>query len=85
VFSAVERFERAYIVYTRDYEVDVDLARAWFASRGIILHGRFGAHEYLNVDGCLGRSIELARGLGAPLTDEDILKTFRALGGTSAP
>lgn len=80
VFSCVERFDQAYVVYTQGFEGDVKLVKDWFAERHIILHGRFGAHEYLNVDGCLDRSIELARALGADLTDDDVRETFKRLG-----
>lgn len=79
VFQCVERFEQAYIVYTQGYEADIERAREWFADRGIVLHGRFGAHEYLNVDGCLERSIQLARALGADLPDEQVRERFAAL------
>jgi len=68
------------VVYTQGYEPDIELATAWFAERGIVVHGRFGAHEYLNVDGCLDRSIALARRLGADLSDDDVLAVFAALG-----
>jgi len=79
VFRWIERLDQAYIVYTNDYEHDVRLAADWFAGQGIILHGRFGLHQYLNIDGCLRGSIELARKLGAQLTDEDIRRRFEGL------
>jgi protoporphyrinogen oxidase len=79
VFSWIERFDQGYVVYTNGYEEDVRLASNWFESRGIIVHGRFGSHQYLNVDGCLRASIELARRLGAALTDKDVLLRFAGL------
>ncbi len=79
VFRWIERIDDAYVVYTNDYQDDVELAAQWFASRGIIIHGRFGRHQYFNVDACLRSSIELARKLGAQLTDEDILSRFKGL------
>jgi protoporphyrinogen oxidase len=81
VFRFMERFDQGYVVYTSGYEDDVELAASWFASQGIIVHGRFGSHQYLNVDGCLRSSIELARKLGADLTDADVLHRFRAIAG----
>ena len=78
--SWVDRYDRAYVVYTQDYEADLEVARAWFDARGIVIHGRFGAHEYVNVDGCLGRSIELARRLGTVISDAGILERFKAIG-----
>lgn len=79
IFQCVERFDQAYIVYTQRYEDDLAVARRWFADRNIVIHGRFGAHEYLNVDGCLERSIQLSRALGADLSDEHVLATFQEL------
>jgi protoporphyrinogen oxidase len=79
VLRWVERFDQGYVVHTDGHEDDVELAARWFASQGIILHGRFGGHRYLNVDGCLRDSIALARGLGAELIDADILQRFRGL------
>ncbi len=63
IYSRVERYEYAYVVYEEGYEQHFALARQWFEDQGIYLHGRFGAFEYLNVDGCVIRSIELAERL----------------------
>ena len=79
MFRLTERFDQGYVVYTSGYEDDVRLAAGWFASQGIIIHGRFGSHQYLNVDGCIRCSIELARKLGAQLTNSDILRRFGGL------
>ena len=80
VFDRVERYDDGYVVYTNGYESDVAAATRWFADRGITLHGRFGSHNYLNVDGCLRASIDLARALGAELDDAAVLARFSALG-----
>ncbi len=79
VFRWLERLDHGYVVYTNDYVADVELAAGWFASQGIILHGRFGRHQYFNVDACLRSSIDLARKLGAELTDDAILRRFELL------
>jgi protoporphyrinogen oxidase len=63
VFSDVQRFDPAYVVYTVAYERHVQTVCQWAESQGIHLHGRFGAFEYLNVDGCVMRSLELATSL----------------------
>jgi protoporphyrinogen oxidase len=60
VFSDVQRLEFAYVVYTKGYEDAVALVREWAEGLGITIHGRFGAFDYLNVDGCVRRSQELA-------------------------
>jgi protoporphyrinogen oxidase len=79
IFKAVDRYRYAYVVYTQGYEKDLRIAADWFASRRIILHGRFGAHQYVNVDGCLNNSIELARKLGADVPDAEIRARFEGL------
>ena len=79
MFRWLERVEHGYVVYTNDYEREVALAERWFADQGIIIHGRFGRHQYFNVDACLRSSIELAGRLGAQLTDDDILHRFTRL------
>ena len=80
VFEKVERFDQAYVVYTDGFESDLQLATDWLESRKIVIHGRFGSHQYVNVDGCLERSIELARRLGAEFSDSQLIDRFTALG-----
>ncbi len=63
VFTDVQRFERAYVVYTVGYEKNVATVLEWAESLGLYPHGRFGAFEYLNVDGCVARSLDLANRL----------------------
>jgi protoporphyrinogen oxidase len=63
IYSRVERYQYAYVVYDQGYEQRFGLVREWLESQGIYPHGRFGAFEYLNVDGCVIRSIELAERL----------------------
>lgn len=73
VFSHVQRLEYAYVVYTVDYEAHVEVVRAWAESQGVFIHGRFGAFEYLNVDGCMIRSLEMATRLnGRPTALSEI-------------
>lgn len=72
VFSDVQRIEFAYVVYTVGYEKDVEIVRAWAESEGVYVHGRFGSFSYLNVDGCVAASLELATRLnGRPTTLAD--------------
>ena len=79
VFQHVEHFDDGYVVYTENYEDDLQTAVSWFEERRIIPHGRFGRHNYLNVDGCLAESIALARRLGADLSDDAIRERFHTL------
>ena len=69
----VQSFEHSYVVYEFDYEERLSIARDYFEDMGIYIHGRFGAHEYLNVDGCILRSIELAQKLDSEITREELL------------
>ena len=60
VFRDVQRLEFAYVVYSNGFGDAVETVRDWAQSMGITIHGRFGSFDYLNVDGCVRRSQELA-------------------------
>jgi protoporphyrinogen oxidase len=68
VFRDVQRLEFAYVVYTNGYEDAVATVREWAQGVGITIHGRFGSFDYLNVDGCVRRSQELATALNGRTT-----------------
>jgi protoporphyrinogen oxidase len=68
IFRDVQRVEFAYVVYTNGYEDAVAMVRDWSQSVGITIHGRFGSFDYLNVDGCVRRSQELATALNGRAT-----------------
>jgi len=68
VFRDVQRLEFAYVVYTNGYEDAVALVREWAEGVGVTVHGRFGSFDYLNVDGCVRRSQELASELNGRTT-----------------
>lgn len=80
VNTFIERYELAYVVYTNGYESDLKKVNEWALSKGILLHGRFGSHSYLNVDGCLEQSINLARSLDFSISDSEIASKFKAIG-----
>jgi|688.fasta_scaffold218367_1 protoporphyrinogen oxidase len=54
-------FKHGYVVYNKNYEVNISAINQYFNSRNIFLLGRFGAHRYVNVDMCLYDAIELAK------------------------
>jgi protoporphyrinogen oxidase len=86
IYSRVERYGYAYIVYEQGYEKHFALVRQWLEDRGIYPHGRFGAFEYLNVDGCVIRSIELAERLnGRPTSIADVELPEDHEAATAAP
>jgi protoporphyrinogen oxidase len=68
VFRDVQRLKFAYVVYTNGYEDAVASVREWAQDNGVTIHGRFGSFDYLNVDGCVRRSQELATVLNARAT-----------------
>lgn len=80
VFSDVQRHRHAYVVYTVGYEHHVETVRHWAEGRGVHIHGRFGSFDYLNVDGCVLASLEMAGRLnGRPTSlDEIDLELARA-------
>ena len=80
VKSWVHEYEDAYVVYPKNYVSTIEEIRKYFVSRGVHIHGRFGAHEYLNVDGCLQRSIEMASQLGYSYEESQLINIFDNLG-----
>ena len=51
--------------------------RSWTEAQRVLIHGRFGAFEYLNVDGCIIRSVELASRLNDRETTLDEIDVER--------
>jgi len=73
VFADVQRHRHAYVVYTVGYERHVETVRRWAESHGVHIHGRFGSFDYLNVDGCVLASLDLAARLnGRPTSLDEI-------------
>jgi len=53
VYTMVERFEYAYVVYDLDYLRNIKTVTEYFSTLGIDLVGRFSEFEYINMDGCI--------------------------------
>jgi protoporphyrinogen oxidase len=62
-FKFVEHYEKAYVVYEVGYEKRIERVKSFFKSKSIILHGRFGAFNYINTDMCIFESAKLAASL----------------------
>jgi protoporphyrinogen oxidase len=62
-FSKVMRSKYAYVVYDLEYLEHIRAIRNYLTELGIILCGRFAEFEYLNMDACVERGIELAEHL----------------------
>ena len=53
IYTTVERFEYAYVVYDLDYQENIRTVTDYFSGSGIDLVGRFSEFEYINMDGCI--------------------------------
>jgi protoporphyrinogen oxidase len=60
LFGDIRRFEYAYVVYALGHRRNVDFITKFFRRDGLILHGRFGQFEYLNMDAIVDCSKKLA-------------------------
>ncbi|KKU87493.1 MAG: Amine oxidase [Candidatus Gottesmanbacteria bacterium GW2011_GWA2_47_9] len=63
VYQSVRRSKYSYVVYDRAYEKNTKIIRDWFPKQGIHLVGRFSYFEYVNIDGIVARSEEIAEKL----------------------
>lgn len=59
-YSRVMRTKYAYVVYDLGYLKNVKIVRDYVSQTGIILCGRFAEFEYINMDVCIERAIQLA-------------------------
>ena len=60
VFRNNTFFSHAYVVYDEGYEARIQRVTEYFASKNILLHGRFGSFQYINTDMCIFESAKLA-------------------------
>lgn len=56
-------FQYGYVIYDNHHEKNLQKIKDYFASIGIILHGRFAEFEYINMDEVIKRSLVLAEKL----------------------
>ncbi|MBN2733645.1 MAG: FAD-dependent oxidoreductase [Methanomicrobiaceae archaeon] len=61
VYTTVERFEYAYVVYDIDYLKNIKTVTDYFSTSGIDLVGRFSEFEYINMDGCIRHVIDYVK------------------------
>jgi protoporphyrinogen oxidase len=76
IFEYVERIKDAYVVYPNNFEANRQRVIEYFRTQNIFLNGRFGSHNYLNVDGILLQSIELSREFDPSLDKVKIRSRF---------
>jgi protoporphyrinogen oxidase len=62
-FMDVRRFDYAYVIYDLNHRRNVDTLCHYFTDEGILLNGRFGSFEYLNMDAIVRQSMNLAKSL----------------------
>ncbi len=60
-YSKAMRSKYAYVVYDLDYSRNIKIIKDYVAKQGIILCGRFAEFEYLNMDACVERGLEIAK------------------------
>ncbi len=78
IFSKVDYYKDAYVVTKKGDLKKINEIKEYFSERNLYLHGRFGSHEYLNVDGCLIKSIELHNKIDEKIRNPDeILDAFK--------
>ncbi len=71
-FAEVRRSKYAYIIYDQDYLKNIKTIRNFVRNLGIWLCGRFSEFEYLNMDACVQRGIDLAK----KIEGSSIMKSF---------
>lgn len=69
-------FPYAYVVNDIGSEIKVERIKDFFASKGIILHGRFGAFNYINTDMCVKASAELVSSLTGRSDPYELLREY---------
>jgi protoporphyrinogen oxidase len=62
-YTKVVRAKYAYIIYDLEYSKKMQIIRDFVADMGIELCGRFAEFEYLNMDACVERGMQMARKL----------------------
>jgi protoporphyrinogen oxidase len=60
----VQKEQYAYVVYDLDYAKHVKTVLGYLRSRRIHTVGRFAEHNYINIDACIRRAMDVARDLG---------------------
>jgi len=58
--AKVKRSKYAYVIYDQNYLSNIKIVKDYVEGLGIILCGRFAEFEYLNMDACVERGIEVA-------------------------
>lgn len=59
-FADIKRFEYAYVIYDLYHKKNKTAIVDYLKSQGILVNGRFGSYEYLNMDAIIRQSLDLA-------------------------
>jgi len=59
--SEIRYTKYAYVIPDLKYQTNIKRVKDWYAKLGLHLCGRFGEHEYLNMDGVIARCLEKAK------------------------
>jgi protoporphyrinogen oxidase len=63
IYTKVVREKYAYVVYDLEYQKNIKTVREYVNSLGIKLCGRFAEFEYLNMDACVKRALDMAKSM----------------------
>jgi protoporphyrinogen oxidase len=66
-FMDTKKFEYAYVIYDLEYKKNISMIRNYFENQGIMLCGRFGEFEYLNMDAVVRHARDLSEKIGKNL------------------
>ncbi len=59
------RWDRAYVIYDKDYLKNIKIVRNFFRDKGIYSCGRFAQFEYLNMDNVVKNAHEIVKNIDA--------------------
>ncbi|MFA4935313.1 MAG: FAD-dependent oxidoreductase [Candidatus Methanoperedens sp.] len=62
-YTNIKRSEYAYVIYDMNYKQNMKIIKDYINKLGITLLGRFSEFEYLNMDACIRRAMNLAERL----------------------
>jgi UDP-galactopyranose mutase len=75
-----EEVAPAYVIYDLDHARNVEAIRAWLEEHGIVVAGRFGAWQYLNMDHAMRSGREAADAIAQTRRKVVPLRAFRSKG-----
>lgn len=69
-YTNIRRTMYAYVIYDLEYCENIKIIKNYISDLGVKLCGRFSEFEYLNMDACVTRGIQMAQELGCVAHEE---------------